>query len=562
MLDELHIRSLGVIEDATLRLSDGLTVVTGETGAGKTMLVTALQLLMGARADASLVRDGAPAAVVEARLVPAPATAVAAGWATQPDELVVSREIPAEGRSRARVDGRLAPAGVLAELLGEVIEVHAQHDHVRLARGDTQRRLLDRYAGAAHARSLAAYTNVFAAWHAAQGALAELGADERERVRATERLRYELAEIEAAAIDLDGDARLDAEIEVLAHAEELRLALAQAVAALSDEGAAEPLGVAVETLRRVQVSEDHLDRLRERLTTLAEGVRDLVADLRDHGETVAADPQRLDELQARRALLTQLQRKYGADLAEVLAYAESARAELGALEQTTASADDLRHRVDELEPEVDRLADDLTRGRRAAADHLAAAVGGHLGDLGMPHARFEVEVEPDAGQPGLHGRDRVAYLLAPNPGDPYRPVARAASGGERSRVALAVEAALADVDDADVLVFDEVDAGVGGQTALAVGAKLARLAHAGAADGGGRQVLCVTHLAQLAAFADVHHVVEKGVRGGRAVTTTRRVAAEDREAELSRMLGGDATRGAGRQHARELLAEARLQRAG
>ncbi|MEX2626305.1 MAG: hypothetical protein WD225_05440, partial [Ilumatobacteraceae bacterium] len=273
-------------------------------------------------------------------------------------------------------------------------------------------------------------------------------------------------------------------------------------------------------------------------------------------EDAQADPSRLAELQERRRLINQLLRKYGPDLAAVLAYAEEANERLSRLEAEEADADDLEQRVAAADAEVIALGQDVHRGRALAAERLDAVVDGHLEELGMPHARFEVEVVlDDDAEPAAEGMDRIRFLLAANPGEPSRPLAQAASGGERSRVSLAVEVALADVDDARVLVFDEVDAGIGGATALAVGQKLARLAHGG--DGRPRQVLCVTHLAQLAAFADVHYVVEKGLAGGRTVTSTRRVAPDDRAAELARMLGGEATAAAGLEHARELLAQAR-----
>ncbi|MFA9428578.1 DNA repair protein RecN [Egicoccus sp. AB-alg2] len=560
MLDELHIRGLGVIEDAVLQLSPGLTVVTGETGAGKTMLVTALQLLLGARADTALVRAGEDVALAEAVVNPAPPEA--ADWLRDGDDvLIVAREIPADGRSRARVGGRLAPVSTLADVLGRHVEVHAQHEHHRLTRPEVQRTLLDRFAGDPHARTLTQYREAHRAWRELADRLQRLERDARERARDLDRMRFEVAEIDAAELDPDTDAAIDQELERLANAEDIQLGAATAAQALGSDGAGEPLGVALDALRRLPVDEPDVESLRERATAIAAEVAELAADTRAYGEGAAADPERLAHLQERRRVLGNLLRKYGADLAAVLAYADEARARLTALETEESDAGQLEQRVAEARGRVLELAGDVHRGRSLAAARLAEAVDGHLADLAMPHARFQVAVEYDEdGDPGAEGLDRVTFLLAANPGEPARPVAQAASGGERSRVSLAVEVALADVDDARVLVFDEVDAGIGGATALAVGEKLARLARG--ADGRARQVLCVTHLAQLAAFADVHHVVEKGVAGGRTVTTTRRVADDDRAGELARMLGGDATADAGLQHARELLAQARQRRAG
>ena len=549
MIDELAISSLGVIEQARLELSPGLTVVTGETGAGKTLVVTALQLLVGARADSSLVRHGEQAAHVEARFVPAPDGA--GEWSDGEDELVVHRELRTEGRSRVRLGGRLATVGALEELLGPVVEVHAQDEHVQLRRPEVQRALLDRFAGPEQLAAVAAHRAAHSALHAARRERERLEGDARERLRLAERLRHEVDEIDAAGLDPEVDDGIDTELDVLEHAEDLVAGAHAAAAALGSDGAGEPIGVAVETLRRLPVADAELEELGARVRGLAAEAADVASSLRLHAEVLDLDPSRLERLRARRRQLRELFRRYGADVAAVLAHAEQARAELEELEQLESDREGLDARIEELRDVAAGTAAVVTSGREAAAGTLAAAVDGHLADLGMPHARFSVALEPlDA--PGAEGAERVAYLLAPNPGLPPAPVDRAASGGERSRVALAVEVALADVEGAQVLVFDEVDAGIGGATALAVGEKLRTLAHGGQ----GRQVLCVTHLAQLAAYADVHHVVDKSVVDGRTVTKVRRVADQERVGDVARMLGGDAGGEAGRAHARSLLERA------
>ena len=564
MIDELHIRGLGVIEDVSVRLAPGLTVVTGETGAGKTMLVTALQLLLGARADSSLVRRGSSGALVEAVISPPPDEA--ADWLdADDDELVVTREIPADGRSRARIAGRLAPVAGLADVLGSHVEVHAQHDHVRLARSEVQRRLLDRYAGQPHERLLADHARAHTVWRERIARHERLEADARERAREIDRLRAEVAEIDAAALDPAVDDHLDVELDRLGHADQLRQVSAEAAGVLGSDGAQEPLGIAVAALRRLDVDDPRLAALRGRAEGLLAEAADLAAEVRAYGETVDADPARLADLQERRRAVAALQRKYGVDVEEVLTYADDARQRLADLTDQEADADALHAAIDDALEELVALGTAVRESRRVAAAALAEVVDAHLADLGMPHARFSVDIAalPD-GQVAAHGSDRVTFLLAANPGESARPIATAASGGERSRVSLAIEVALADVDDARVLVFDEVDAGIGGATAMAVGRKLAQLAGHGAAGGvdpgeRSRQVLCVTHLAQLAAFADVHHIVVKDVVDGRTVTRSRHVADDDRVAELARMLGGDTAPAAGREHARELLAAARSQ---
>ncbi len=560
MIEELHIRGLGVIEDASLRLAPGLTVVTGETGAGKTMLVTALQLLLGARADQGLVRQGAAAAFAEVALSPPPPEAQ--DWLGDDDDvLVVSREIPADGRSRARLNGRLAPISALVDVVGRHVEVHAQHEHVRLARSDVQRELLDRFAGAPHARSLARYGEAFRAWRDLAAAHDRLEQDARERARQLDRLHAEVAEIDAAALDVEVDGHLERDLSVLEQADQIQAAAATAHQALGSEGAGDPVGVAIEALRRLEVEDPDLEELRGRLSGVAAELTEFAVDVHRYAESAEADPERLAVLQERRHLIAQLGRKYGASIQEVLRYADDAREQIDHLDAADQQAQDLEERCAAARDEVLSLAQDVRRGRATAAERLAKDVAGHLTDLGMPHAAFSVAVEPlPEDELAAHGADVVTFLLAPNPGEGARPLATAASGGERSRVSLAIEVALADVDAVGVLVFDEVDAGIGGATAMAVGEKLARLA---AGDGTNRrQVLCVTHLAQLAAFADVHHVIEKGVAAGRTVTTTRQVADDDRVAELSRMLGGDATADAGQEHARELLTRAQDRRAG
>ncbi len=579
MLDELRIRNLGVIEDATVTFDGGLTVLTGETGAGKTLLVTAVQLLVGARGDTSLVRTGADEAIVEARWVPAPAGVVAArhdGDRDQPDpagpdgaatgrradpaavdrgddECVVRRTIRANGRSRVHVDGDLATVGSLADTVGPTVEVHAQDSHRRLLQPSMQRDLLDAWAGADHLANLADHRRAHAEHTAAVARRDRVAATTTERARELDRLAFEMDEIDAVGLT-DDDHALAERIDELVHAEDLRTGLDGAAAALGPEGAGEPLGEAVTALRRLPTSTDATRALQERLDEVVALADDLAHDLRQHAGAIESDPRALDRTQARLAQVRGLTRKYGPGLDDVAAFrAEAGRrhAELDAEEQDAAALDDA---VATTAAAATATAEVVTTGRRQAAGGLADAVHHHLADLGLGHARFLVEVTP--GPLGPTGADDVRWALAANPGQEPADLAAGASGGERSRVALALEVALADVTDAQVLVFDEVDAGIGGATAMQVGAKLAALARSG------RQVLCVTHLAQLAAWADRQYVVDKvvdgrdgDVDGASTRTTVTRVDDADRVAELARMLGGETTEAA-RAHAAEVLAEA------
>ena len=580
MIEELHIRGLGVIDDTSLVLAPGLTVVTGETGAGKTMIVTALQLLLGARASSELVRRGRDAAVIEAVLrVPAAphtphldqgdegaddvgpadpedradrdaAEAVAELWGLAEDGvLIVSREIPASGRSRARVGGRLVPTSLLATLLGPHIEVHGQHEHIRLEQPAVQRRLLDAYAGPEHAEVLERYRAAHAAWESAERRHRLLREDAQARVRRLEMLRAEAAEIDAAHLDPERDATVDQDIERLANADALRASVDAASSAAGSSGALESIGAAVAALRRAPVEDPALTAISERLSTLSRDLSDVVADLVTYGVDIDADESRLDTLQSRKRELTALMRRYGASIEAILEHRAAVAAELRELEDLEGDAEGIAEAVGRARTGLLAVGTELSASRVVAAGRLAAAVGTHLAALGLEHAVLDVTVDPDQ-TPGPEGTDRIEFLLAANPGEPAARLSDGASGGERSRVALALEVVLSAGHDRGVLVFDEVDAGVGGSTALAVGEKMARLAAGG---GGARQVLCVTHLAQVAAFADAHHVVEKSVQDARTVTTVRRVDDDARVAELSRMLGGEATAQAGLEHARGLL---------
>jgi DNA repair protein RecN (Recombination protein N) len=551
VLEELHIRDVGVIEEVTLALAPGLNVLTGETGAGKTMVVAALELLLGARADADQIRAGRPAALVEGRLRPPPEGA--GEWIDDgDDELVVSREVAAgEGsRSRARLGGRMAPASALARILGAVVEIHGQQDSARLAQSGTQRTLLDRSGGPALQGALEAYQAVHGRWQQVRDEALELRAGERDRARELDRLRFELAEIDGVAPEPGEDARLDEELRRLEHVEGLTAAGSAAAQALTgDGGARDALGAAVAALRAVEGVDPALEVLRERVEGVAAESQDLGMELSAYTEGLDLDPATLEQLRERRAALGGLMRKYGPDAAAVVAYAEEARGRVAALAGGDERLEALESQVQALEKELVDAAEVLREERRAAGERLAAAVRGHLGELAMIDARMEVAVEP--ADPGADGADRVIFMLAANAGEPPLPLGKSASGGERSRVALALRLALADADDTPVLVFDEVDAGIGGTTALAVGRKLARLAR-------GRQVLCVTHLAQLAAFADTHFVVAKQTVGGRTIASVQALSEAERVGELSRMLSGTPDSTAAAEHAAELRASARV----
>jgi DNA repair protein RecN (Recombination protein N) len=574
MLGELRIRDLGVIDDARLEVSPGLNVLTGETGAGKTMVVDALSLLLGERADPGAVRAGRAAALVEGRLAvdddgQVAAALAAAGAEDEEGEVVVARQVLAEGRSRAQLQGRMATVAAIAEVVGPLVEVHGQHEFQRLLRPVVQRELLDRFAGD---KVLALREEFGTGWRrlrAIERELDELASRARDRAREADLLRYQLEEIEAAGVRAGELGELDAESARLTNAESLREAAVLAWQFLEgdeDAGAATALGVAARTVGGPGRHDEALGELAERAEGLAAEAADLASSLRAYAEGVLADPQRLDAVQGRIAQLRDLLRKYGEDEAAVLAFAERASSRLAEIEGGTVRSEALEAEVSALRARLADVGGSLSALRAAAAAELAAAVQAELRDLAMPSAELRVAVEQDEDPTGLEvsgrrlaagdeGLDRVEIRLSANPGLPLRPLAKAASGGELSRVMLALRVVLAGVDRTPTLVFDEVDAGVGGRTAAAVGHRLAALARH-------HQVLVVTHLPQIAAYADRHFVVEKRSAAGQTSTAVRTLDSGGRITELSRMLSGMEDSGLAQAHAEELLAAANAVKAG
>jgi len=568
MLAELRIRDLGVIDDAHLEVSAGLNVLTGETGAGKTMVVDALALLLGGRADPGAVRAGRPAALVEGRLQTGDDAQVAAALATagvddEEGEVVVARQVLVEGRSRAQLQGRMATVAAVADVVRPLVEVHGQHEFQDLLRPGVQRDLLDRYAGEAVLGPRAAFAAGWRRLRAVTRELDELVARAREREREIDLLRHQLDEIDAAQVRVGESAELAAEAERLANAEALQQSAALAHQLLEDDedaGAATALGAAARAVHGPGAHDRALGELAERAQSLAAEVGDLASSLRAYAEGVLVDPGRLEEVNVRMALLRDLERKYGDDEEAVLAFAGKAAARLAELEGGTLRSEALEAEAAQLRRELARTGAALTAARQAAAARLGEALRVELSDLAMPSAQVEVAVEQDPDEGGLEvdgrclaatedGLDRVDIRLAAHPGAPLRPLGRAASGGELSRVMLALRVVLAGVDRTPTLVFDEVDAGVGGRTAAAVGRRLAQLARR-------HQVLVVTHLPQIAAHADRHFTVEKHSAEGTTSTDVRLLDDAGRVGELSRMLAGMEGSGLAQAHAEELLAAA------
>jgi DNA repair protein RecN (Recombination protein N) len=572
-LTELRIRGLGAIDDVTLELGDGLTVVTGETGAGKTMVVTGLTLLFGGRADPGRVRANGRAGVEGRLALPAdsPVWERAADAGADPDDdgtLILARTVSAEGRSRAHLGGRSVPVGVVAELAEGLLAVHGQSDQLRLSRPAEQRRALDRYAGTGHLELLDRYREAYGRWRQLAGDLERRRRQARELAQAADVLRHGLEEIEAVGPQPGEDDELDAQARRLSDADALRAAADEARTALvgdvtGDLGddlpqdASAALAIAE---RALAASDDPtLVMLAQDLNDAVAVVSDVAGQLATYVADLDADPARLAEVMDRRAAITGLVRKYadvGEGVAGVLAWAEDARRRLDELDVSDEALEALEAARDAARAEVDDLGAQVSAGRRAAADGFAAEVGRELAGLAMKSARVSFAIDSDPDAPGPEGIDEVALLMAAHPGAPPRPVHKGASGGELSRVMLAIEVVFAGADPVPVMVFDEVDAGVGGQAAGEIGRRLARLARQ-------HQVVVVTHLAQVAAFADTHLVVDKSPDTGAGVTATdiRAVDGEDRVRELARMLSGLTDSDTGQAHARELLAVAATARA-
>ncbi|KQQ95926.1 DNA repair protein RecN [Leifsonia sp. Leaf325] len=557
MIEELGIRDLGVIADATLPLGPGFTAVTGETGAGKTMVVTALGLLLGARSDAGAVRAGQREARVDGRWIVPEDGPVAervrdAGGDLDGPELLLGRSVSSEGRSRAVVGGRAAPVGVLGDLADELVVVHGQSDQIRLRSGSAQRAALDRFAGTELATALEEYTEVFTRWRSNVEALETLQNDRDRRAREAEALRVDLAEIEEADPQPGEDVELGERAERLGNLEELRLAAAGArerVSAEESDDVVDAVGAVDSARRQLERVVEHdasLAPILESLTNVSFLVADIAAELSSYLAGLDADGAReLEIVQERRAVLAGLVRKHGADLDAVLRFATEGGIRLLDIDEDDDRIVALTDAIAADAAAVEQWATRISGIRTDAAGRLAASVTDELSALAMPDARLVVEVE-QRDEFTAAGRDVVAILLTPHNGAEPRPLARGASGGELSRVMLAIEVVIAATDPVPTFVFDEVDAGVGGAAAIEIGRRLARLAESS-------QVIVVTHLAQVAAFATNHLRVAKDSSGAVTASSVEKLSGEERIAEMARLLSGLADSASGLAHARELV---------
>jgi DNA repair protein RecN (Recombination protein N) len=545
-LRELTVENLAVVERVRLSLSPGFTVLTGETGAGKSLVVDAVALALGARASTDQVRAGADAARVEA-VFDAPSLdaddpmvdLVAEGEGT----VIIRREVGADGRSVARLNDRSVTVGGLASVGARLGEIHGQHDQQRLLEPARQRTLLDGFGD--HGPLLQAVADAHRAWRATVAASAELLTDAHELARRVELLRHQADEIAAAAPRPDEDAELEAQLRAAEHAETIVRAADEAVRTLRDEGGSgESLSVVERGLSKAAAHDERFAPLADRAAALSVEAAELARDVAALAEAVDLDPASRAAAEERLTLLYDLRRKYGDSLEAVVAFGEQASTELARLENQEGARERLRAEEAERRATLEAAAEALSGARAEAAGRLATAVNAELPPLGLPPAAFGVTMEPvDVGPSGA---DAVTFTFAPNPGEPSRPLSRIASGGEASRLSLALKVVLAAADETGLLVFDEVDAGVGGRNASALGERLHDLSRF-------HQVLCVTHLPQVAAWADAHLVVGKRVDRDRTATEVRALGRAERATELAAMLAGE---GAG--HEAHAAAEALL----
>ncbi|MFN3928023.1 MAG: DNA repair protein RecN [Thermoflexus sp.] len=567
MLVELHVRDFAIIDEVTLRLEPGLNVLTGETGAGKSILVDAVAVLVGGRADVEMIRAGAERALIEGLFhLNEPTQALLSPILEQHglldegsvEELVLSREIRPGGRHVARVNGRLVPLHVLKEIGQVLVDIHGQTEHLSLLRAREQLELLDRYAGVGELR--AALAERVARWRTVRREIEQLRQDEREKARRVDLLRFQIEEIEAARLREGEEEELLQERNRLANAEQLaQLADALYRALYEGEGEApaalDRLSEGARALQALARIDPVFRPYLETMEGLIAQVEDLARTVRDYREGIEFNPRRLVQIEERLDLIRRLQRKYGDTIPEILAYAQRAKRELETLLRAEERLGELEEEAERLLHEIGELGMQLSRQRQAAAERLAREVEAQLADLRMAGARFTVALERTPDEEGAYadgarwafdvtGLDRITFLIAPNIGEGLRPLARIASGGETSRLMLALKVALAQADPVPTLIFDEIDQGIGGRVGAVVGEKLWRLARH-------HQVLCVTHLPQLAGFGDAHFKVEKQVIGERTVARVTQLEGEERVAELAQMLGG--TGRAAVQSAREIL---------
>lgn len=554
MLSRLQIENVAVIEKAELALDGGLNVLTGETGAGKSILIDSINLVLGERVSRDIVRTGAPRATVTALFTDVSASvtqaAEALGYESEDASLLLQRDIAADGRGSCRINGRPATVSLLRELGRLLVNTHGQHDNQALLSPEKHMEYLDSFAGLGGL--LERYRGRYGDMTRIQGELGAVRTDEAEKARRTDLLTYQLDEIGKAALEDGEEEELKARRDKIANAEKIAQSVAAARDALSGgeetSGAVGLLEAAASSLEEAAEWSPELGGIAERLRAAAVEADEAGGDLRGEEESLDFDPRELEEIELRLDAIYRLKRKYGGSIAEILRFRDRAQEELEAIENSDETAIRLQKELEEAVRKAGALAGEITAARKKAARAMREQVLRELAFLDMPGVQFTVSLET-LPAPGPDGAERAEFLISANPGSPPRPLVKIASGGELSRVMLAIKNVLADRDDIETAIFDEIDTGVSGRAAQKIGRKLREVAR-------GRQVLCVTHLAQIASQADRHILIEKQVRGGNTYTLLRPLDFEGRKRELARIIGGDPITGATLKTAEEMLESA------
>ncbi|MCL5104189.1 MAG: DNA repair protein RecN [Armatimonadetes bacterium] len=549
MLIELHIQKFALIDDLRLEVGAGFNVLTGETGAGKSIIVDAMSAALGERTGSEVVRTGAEKSVVEAvfDVSDNPAAAkIAEEYGFEPDDglLILSREIARGGRSQSRINGRAATASVLKDITSLMIDIHGQHEHQSLLQVPMHVDIFDAWCGPEVMTAREEAGEIYAELSRLIEERSRLQTDERERARLLDLYQFQAEEIKAANPVPEEEEELAQERNRLANAEKLYAAAAEVRSALgTDGGGIDALSTASASAEKMAHMDPSMEEFVENINSALFAAQEALAQVRDYQDQVEANPARLEQIEERIDLLRMLKRKYGDTVEDILKYGSELDGKIDDLAHAEERSHELDARIDALESRLDDSCEKLTKLRKDAAARFEKSVERELADLAMEKTRFEVSIEP--AEPGPKGADKLEFLISPNPGEPVKPLAKIASGGEMSRIMLALKSVTTSAE-VPTLVFDEIDTGIGGRTAQVLGEKLASISNK-------YQVMCVTHLPQVASKAARHFTVEKGVVEGRSVVRVTSLEGEDRVAELARMLGGKETSVTAAQHAREML---------
>ncbi|MBI2842449.1 MAG: DNA repair protein RecN [Armatimonadetes bacterium] len=556
MLTQIHVKDFALIDDLSIELGSGFNVLTGETGAGKSIIIDAIAAVLGERLSGDLVRTGADRAVVEALfdLTENPSAQEKSreiGFDLEDGMLLLSRELSSAGKSQSRVNGRISTLSMLRELTSGLIDIHGQHEHQSLLAVDGHLDILDHWCGQEALDLRSRVADMHSRLRSVKSELERLRSDERERVRMLDLYEFQRSEIESAKLTVGEDEELSAERTRLANAEKLYELATEAHAAISgsgrDGGASDLLSSALTQLQSMAALDESLAPVVQDIETALYASEQAQSAVRNYRDDIEFNPARLEEIEERLDLIRTLKRKYGDTIEEIIAYGSDVAGRIDELAHSEERSAELVREIERVEDELLGAARRLSDVRKSGAAQFAAAVETELSELAMSNTRFSVSFEEC--QPGARGLDRMEFMISPNPGEPLKPLAKIASGGELSRIMLALKTVVAGADRVPVLIFDEIDSGIGGRTAQVIGRKLAAVA-------GSAQVICVTHLPQIASCADLHFSVEKSVEGKRTLVSIRRVDGDARVEEVARMLGGLEDSVTAVEHAKEMLGSA------